>query len=371
MKDTVHVRPLRPYEKIKLRRLKRQRRNAVNSRHARIILLSAGHQRNAVIAEFVGCSPTWVRQVIQRFNHDGIAGITWYPWFPTRSPRTFPVEVREQIAEIALSSPVSLIGMKQWSLPKLRRYLIEQHVVAAISIPWLAEILRRYKVRLRRTKTWKESTDPLFAAKYRAIRRLYQHRPANGRRLCIDEFGPLNLQPRHGHCYKGPSTHVTRLRATYSRKGGIRHFLAFYDLETDRLYGRFTTRKRWTEFLPFLKWIRSRYPRTQKLHIVMDNYGPHLKEEVQAWAVEHNIRFYLTPTNGSWLNRIESHFAGLKKFALEPSDHRTHEDQQEAIESYLTWRNRKRNLSLKGWQEFKKERKVLVTPELRNAKVVK
>lgn len=37
--------------------------------------------------------------------------------------------------------------------------------------------------------------------------------------------------------------------------------MAFYDLETDRLYGRFTTRKRWTEFLPFLKWVRSRYPR--------------------------------------------------------------------------------------------------------------
>src|SRR5229473_8600306 len=136
------------------------------------------------------------------------------------------------------------------------------------------------------------------------------------------------------------------LRATYSRKGGVRHFLAFYDLETDRLYGRFTTRKRWTEFLPFLKWVRSRYPREQKLHIVMDNYGPHMKEEVQTWAALNNIRFYLTPTNGSWLNRIECHFAGLKKFALQPSDHRTHEDQQQAIETYLTWRNRKRDLSL-------------------------
>jgi hypothetical protein len=85
--------------------------------------------------------------------------------------------------------------MTQWSLPKLRQYLIEQKVVASISIRWLGEILRRYKVRLRRTKTWKESTDPLFVKKYRAIRRLYRRRPANGRRLCIDEFGPLHLVP--------------------------------------------------------------------------------------------------------------------------------------------------------------------------------
>ena len=355
MKDTVTVRPLRPYEKGKRHRLKMQRRNTVNRRNARIILLSVGHQRNAMIAERVGCTPTWVRQVIHRFNDDGINGITWYPWFQTRSPRTFTTGVCEQIAEIALSSPISLIGMKQWSLPKRRQYLIEQKIIEHISICWWGEILRRYKVRLRRTKTWKESTDPLFAEKYRAIRRLYRHRPANGRRLCIDEFGPLNLQPRHGHCYKGPNKQVDRLRATYSRKGGVRHFLAFFDLETDRLYGRFTPRKRWTEFLPFLKWVRSRYPRQQKLHIVIDNYGPHLKEEVQVWAAEHNIRFYLTPTNGSWLNRIESHFAGLKKFALEPSDHRGHPEQEQAIETYLAWRNRKRDRSLQAWKTFKRQ----------------
>jgi len=355
MKDTVKVRPVRPYEKVKLRRLKKQRRNAVNSRNARIILLAVGQRRNRDIAAMVGCSAQWVRQIIHRFNDDGINGITWYPWFQTRSPRTFAMELREQIAEVALSSPLALIGMKQWSLPKLRRYLIEQKIVASISIRWLGEILRRYKVRLRRTKTWKESTDPLFAEKYRAIRRLYRRRPANGRRLCIDEFGPLNLQPRHGHCYKGPNKPVDRLRATYSRQGGVRHFLAFYDLETDRLYGRFTKRKRWTEFLSFLKWVRSRYPRHQKLHMVMDNYGPHLKEEVRAWAAKNNIRFYFTPTDGSWLNRIESHFAGLKKFALEPSDHRSHQDQQQAIETYLTWRNRKRDLSFQAWRRFKQQ----------------
>jgi hypothetical protein len=50
MKDTVIVRRLRPYEKIKLRRFKRQKRNAVNSRHARIVLLSSGGMHNSGIA---------------------------------------------------------------------------------------------------------------------------------------------------------------------------------------------------------------------------------------------------------------------------------------------------------------------------------
>ncbi len=356
MKDTVRVRRLRPYEKIKLRRLKRQRRNAVNSRNARIIMLSVGHYRNAVIADMVGCSPTWVRQIIQRFNDYGIKGITWYPWFQVRAARVFTVDVCEHIAEIALSSPIALIGMCQWSLPKLRQYLIEQNTVANISIRWLAEILRRYQVRLRRTKTWKESTDPLFVQKYRAIRRLYRQRPANGRRLCIDEFGPLNLQPRHGHCYQGPGQRIARLRATYNRRLGIRHFLAFYDLETNRLYGRFTKRKTGKVFLSFLRWVRSRYPRRQTLHLVMDNYGTHLMATIQAWAQSHNVRIYLTPTNGSWLNRIESHFTALKKFALQPSDFHSHEEQQAAIESYLTWRNRARDLSITAWRQFKRKK---------------
>jgi transposase len=355
MKDIVKVRTLRPYEKVKLRRLKRQKRNAVNSHHARIVMLSVGGMANRCIAPLVDCSVQWVRQVIHRFNDDGIDGITWYPWFQVRSERVFTSDIRERIAEIALCSPIALIGMTQWSLPKLRQYLIEQEIVAHISIRWLGEILRRYKVRLRRTKTWKDSQDPLFCQKYRAIRRLYRHRPANGRRLCIDEFGPLNLQPRPGHCYKGPSKRVDRLRATYNRKGGIRHFLAFYDLETDRLYGRFTEHKKAKDFLSFLKWVRSRYPRSQRLHIVMDNYGPHITDAVLAWAKNHNIRVYLTPTNGSWLNRIESQFAALKKFALQPSDHRNHGEQQAAIESYLTWRNRGRDISITAWKQYKRE----------------
>ena len=318
-------------------------------------MLSSGHLSNAAIAEMVDCTATWVRQIIHRFNDDGIDGISYYPWFQGRSARVFTSDICEEIAAVALSSPIALIGMTQWSLAKLRQYLIEQKVIAHISIRWLGEILHRYKVRLRRTKTWKESTDPLFVQKFRAIRRLYRQRPANGRRLCIDEFGPLHLLPRHGHCRKGPGQYVQRIRANYERSKDIRHFLAYYDLETDRLYGRFTERKTAKVFLSFLRWVRSRYPKEQVLHMVMDNYGTHITAKVLAWAKGHNVRVYLTPTNGSWLNRIESQFTALKKFAMKPSDYRDHEEQQAAIESYLTWRNRARDLSITAWNQYKRQ----------------
>jgi transposase len=354
----VMVRPFWPYEKKKLRRMKRQHCNAVNRLHARILLLSRGGLGSGAIAERVDCSPQWVRIIIHRFNTDGIDGISWYPYWQVRNtPRKFTADVREQIGEVALSSPRALIGMTQWSLPKLRAYLIEQHIVAHISIEWLRQFLHRCKIRLRHTKTWKESTDPRFWQKYRAIRHLYHQRPKGGRRLCIDEFGPLNLQPRHGHCYAGPGKSVDRLRATYKRTCGVRHFLAVYDLETNRLYGQFTARKTWVEFLAFLKWVRRRYPRHQVLQIVLDNYGPHLKTEVTAWAATHNVHFYLTPTQASWLNRIECHFAALKKFALDTSDYRNHDEQQKAIEEYLSWRNGGYEISTERWKTYKRHQR--------------
>jgi transposase len=366
----VRVRTVAPPERGKLHRLKRQLTNQVNSSHARIILLSSGGVGNREIARRVGRTPQWVRKIIHRFNRDGMAGIEWYPYWQTRdTPRKFFADVVEQIAEVALSSPQVLIGMTQWSLSKLREYLVSQQIVPSISLNWLRTLLLRFGIRWRHTKTWKESNDPEFQPKYRRIRRLYGRRPAGGRRICVDEFGPLNLQPRAGRCFaKKGRKRVERHRATYHRQGGVRHFLTAYDLETGRLFGHFTKRKTWVEFLAFLKWLRRRYRANETLHVVLDNYGPHLKQEVQIWAKQHNVKFYLTPTNASWLNRIESQFTALKKFALENSDYRSHKDLQEAIESYLAWRNGRREIAIESWRAHIR-RKCQQTPANENVTI--
>ncbi|GAA2700984.1 hypothetical protein [Nonomuraea recticatena] len=43
---------------------------------------------------------------------------------------------------------------------------------------------------------------------------LYDAPPADGRVVCVDEFGPLNLQPRKGKAWR-PLRSPRRLRATY------------------------------------------------------------------------------------------------------------------------------------------------------------
>ena len=353
--DQVRARRLKPYDRQKLIKMKRQLSNQVNSRHARIILMSADRLPNRIIAQRADCSPQWVRLIVHRFNAGGIEALRWSPCGRDRTgrPYKFTAEIVEQIAEIALSPPKQLIGMNEWSLPKLRDYLVAEGVVESISIEHLRRLLGQRKVRWRRTKTWKESTDPQFWPKYRAIRRLYKHPPDDGRVICVDEFGPLNLQPRHGQCYARDGK-VQRHRATYNRKLGVRHFLAYYDLATDRLYGRMTDHKKLPDFMSFMKWVRRRYPNEQTLHVVLDNYGTHCSRELAEWAKTHNVQLYFTPTNASWLNRIECHFGPLKKFALDNSDYRTHEEQEEAIQSYLSWRNRHRSINIQSYAAARK-----------------
>lgn len=343
--NRVKARRPAPHERRTLRQMKRQLSNVPNSRHARIILLSTGGVGNSEIALRLEVTPAWVRRILHRWNKGGLDAVWWCPYCSIHrsGPRKFLADVVEPIAEVALSPPAELIGMSVWSLPKLRAYLMEKKIIPSISLEWLRQLLRGQRIRWRHTKTWKESKDPEFWPKYRRVRRLYAARPTGGVRLSMDEFGPLNLQPRHGRHW-ARIKHVDRLRATYHRDGGVRHFFGVHDLERNTLRGRFAKRKNAMKFLSFLKWVRGRYPARLTLHIVLDNATYHETAEVLAYARSHRMIFYWTPTGASWLNRIECHFTAMRKFTLDNTDYRSHQQMQTAIRSYLRWRNRRRTI---------------------------
>ena len=155
--------------------------------------------------------------------------------------------------------------------------------------------------------------------------------------ICADEFGPLNLQPRPGHAWQ-PTAHPARLRATYRRTRGVRHMIAALDLGSGQITYRIRERKRWREFLAFLKLLRTRWP-GQKLYVICDNFSPHKHPQVTGWAAGHNVELVFLPTYASWLNWIEPEFAALRYFALSGTDHHTHAWQGEMIDRYIRWRN--------------------------------
>ena len=101
--------------------------------------------------------------------------------------------------------------------------------------------------------------------------------------ISFDEFGPVEIRPYHGRAWR-PRNQPTRLRATYRRLHGVRQYLSAYDVHGDRLLMRCYKRKRGREVLSFLKILRARYPREIKLYIILDNFSPHKRHEVHAWA---------------------------------------------------------------------------------------
>lgn len=210
-------------------------------------------------------------------------------------------------------------------------------MVSKISRETLRRILHGGKVSWQTTTTWKSSTDPAFIAKMHRVLTLYDSPTTDGRVICVDEFGPLNLQPRKGKAWR-PASRPRRLRATYNRYGGVMHMLAALDLATGKLYYRIRQRKRWREFLGLLKTLRARWP-GEKLYIVLDNFSPHKHAEVHSWVTANDVELVFLPTYGSWLNWIESEFAALRYFALNGTDHGSHGEQNATIGAYVRWRN--------------------------------
>ncbi len=360
MADRVQVRELMPAEGNKLLGIiRRGSGSVVRWRRAQIVLWSAQAMDVPAIAKIAFTSEDRVREVIHNFNADGFDSLA--PRYAGGRPPKFTLPERQAIKKVALSRPVDHgLPFSTWSLSKLAEFVVAEGVVDDISHEGLRVLLREEGVSFQVIKTWKQSTDPDFEAKKNRILELYAI--ADGKALpgdddptvvfCMDEFGPLNLQPHPGKQWapvaagKGDpaSPRRRRMRATYNRPHGVRHLMAGYDLSTDRLYGHVVKKKGRTAFLAFVRYLRSLHPPEVRIAIVLDNFSPHLSTKkdrrVAEWAEANNVELAYTPTYSSWLNRIEAQFQALRYFALDGTDHNSHAEQASMIRRYIIWRNR-------------------------------
>ena len=333
--------------------------SVVRWRRAQIVLWSAQRMDVPAIAQIAFTSEDRVRAVIHNFNDDGFDSLA--PKYAGGRPPTFTLPQRREIKRVALSRPADHdLPFSTWSLSKLAEFLVAEGVIDDISHEGLRVLLREEGVSFQVIKTFKVSNDPDFEAKKNRVLELYEiadgtSKPGLGDPtvvICMDEFGPLNLQPHPGRQWapvaagKGDpaAPRRRRMRATYTRPHGVRHLLAGYDLSTNKLYGHVKVRKGRTEFLAFCRYLRSLHPPEVRIAIVLDNFSPHLSTKKDArvgeWAAANNVELAYVPFYGSWLNRIEAQFTALRYFALDGTDHPPHHEQSRMIRRYIAWRNR-------------------------------
>ncbi|MEZ0071646.1 IS630 family transposase [Planotetraspora sp. GP83] len=360
MAERVRVREIDDDEGNRLLRIVRRGSGSVVTwRRAQMVLLSAQGMPVAKIAQVAFTSEDRVRDVIHNFNTDGFDSL--YPKYKGGRAPTFTLPQRREIKKIAKSKPAEHgLPFSRWSLAKLADFLVAEGVVEDISHEGLRELLRAESVSFQAIKTWKASRDPDYQAKKARVEHLYAI--ADGEVVpepneptvifCMDEFGPLNLQPRPGRQWtdvggkgKDPDRDPRpRMRATYTRTQGVRHLFAALDVGKDKMYGHIKKRKRRTEFLEFCRYLRSLHPAEVRIAIICDNFSPHLTtrkdKRVGQWAEANNVEIAYTPTNSSYLNRIEAQFTALREFTLNGTDHASHREQGSMIRRYIAWRNR-------------------------------
>jgi len=147
-----------------LQHILRTSKSRIRVRRAHVILASNQGFKIPDIARRFYFSEQHIRTIIKDFNKRGLKAVEPAP--RSGRPREFTDDDIGLIVETALCPPV-LLGQPftRWSLAKLRDYIIEERIVGSISIETLRTILNEKKVKLRRTKTWKECNDPRLKSK--------------------------------------------------------------------------------------------------------------------------------------------------------------------------------------------------------------
>lgn len=72
------------------------------------------------------------------------------------------------------------------------------------------------------------------------------------------------------------------------------------------------------DYVEFLKILDKKYPKGDKIRIVLDNLKVHTSEETRKYlaTVSGRFDFVFTPKHGSWLNMVEGFFSKMTKQML-------------------------------------------------------
>ena len=103
----------------------------------------------------------------------------------------------------------------------------------------------------------------------------------------------------------------------YKRLGTV-SLLAGIDLQTGKAFPLVREKHSSKEYVEFLKLLNSKYPKKDKIRLVLDNLKVHSSKETRDYlaTVPGRFEFVFTPKHGSWLNLVEGFFSKLTRQAL-------------------------------------------------------
>lgn len=112
--------------------------------------------------------------------------------------------------------------------------------------------------------------------------------------------------------------HSTTSRDYEYRRLGTLSLLAGIDLQTGEAVPLISETHNSKDYISFLKILDDKYPKGDKIRLVLDNLKVHTSEETKQYlaTVPGRFEFVFVPKHGSWLNMIEGFFSKMTRQML-------------------------------------------------------
>ena len=326
---------------------------------ARILLLKADGKSIDVIADKVGINRCSVMLCLKKFKEGGVENALFDAPGRGRNAEITDDE-KAWVINIACQKPVNLgYSAEVWT-----RALLTKHInkfaeeaghtrLSTISQSKVRTILEEADIKPNKIKYYCENRDPDFDQKMHNVLLVYKQLS-----LQFDEKGQLipfkeDEQVVHVLSYdekpgiqavantsgdlSPDENHKTFSRDYEYKRLGTVSLLAGIDLQTGEAIPLVRDKHSSKEYIEFLKLLNSKYPKKDKIRLVLDNLKVHSSEETRKYlaTVPGRFEFVFTPKHGSWLNLIEGFFSKLTRQSLKGIRVKTKEELVERIYKYF------------------------------------
>lgn len=326
---------------------------------ARILLLKADGLPIDEIADKVDLNRKSVMLCINKYNEGGVENALFDA--PGRGRNAeITDEEKAWIINIACQKPAAFgYAAETWTYAKLTSHINKTAEEAGyvrlstIHKSTVHTILDEADIKPFRIKYYCENRDPQFDEKMHNVLIVYKQLSFQFddegnfipweedeeviHVLSYDEKPGIQAIATTAEDLLPDQAHSTIQRDYEYRRLGTLSLLAAIDLQTGEAIPLVSETHNSQDYISFLKLLDEKYPKGDKIRIVLDNLRVHSSDTTREYlaTVPGRFEFVFTPKHGSWLNMIESFFSKMTKQMLRGIRVKSKEELTQRIYQYF------------------------------------
>lgn len=327
---------------------------------ARILLLKADGVRIDEIADKVGINRKSVMLCIKKYKDGGVDNALFDAPGRGRNAEITDDE-KAWIINIACQKPFDLgYAAETWTRALLTKHINKVaesagHIrLSTISQSKVRTILEEADIKPNKIKYYCENRDPDFDQKMHNVLLVYKQLSLqfdeNGQLLPFDNeeqvVHVLSYDEKPGIQAIATTSddlmpdekHPTISRDYEYKRLGTVSLLTGIDLQTGEAIPLVRDKHSSKEYIEFLQLLDSKYPKGDKIRLVLDNLKVHSSDETRKYLATNpgRFEFVFTPKHGSWLNLVEGFFSKMTRQMLKGIRVKTKEELIQRIYQYFT-----------------------------------